>query len=119
MNILALLLFLVFIGSIWLYPPATPVLGIAFLLFSLAMAISSIFKKHKQAENPRAKIARDVLILVITLLLIIFLSGLAGMFANQYASPRFGAVAGFVFAILASFAVGYAVRWGVGKLSRR
>jgi hypothetical protein len=84
--------------------------------FSLSMAVSSIFKKHGQAENPRPKIAKDVFILIITLLLIIFLGGLAGMYANYYASPRFGVVAGFISAIGASFAVGYLVNRGVGKL---
>jgi hypothetical protein len=118
MNILALLLFIAFIGSMWLLPSATPVLGIVLLLLSLAMAISSIFKKHKQAENPRPKIAKDVLIFVVTFLLIIFLGGLAGMFVNYYASLRFGAVMGFVSAIAASFVVGYFVRWGIGKLGR-
>jgi len=114
MNILALLLFIALIGSIWLLPSATPMLGIAMLLF----VISSIFKKHKQAENPRSKIAKDVLILVITFLLITFLGGLTGMFANYYASLRFGAVVGFVSAIAASFVVGYFVRRGMGKFSR-
>jgi hypothetical protein len=94
------------------------VLGIVFLLFSLAIAISSIFKKHKQAENPRLKIAKDVLMLVITLLFIIFLGGLTGMFANYYASLRFGAVWGIVSALAASFVVGYLVRWGVRQVSR-
>jgi hypothetical protein len=118
MNILALLFFIPLIGSMWLYPSVTPVLGIAFLLFSLAIAISSIFKKHKQAENPRLKIAKDVSILVATILLITFLDGLAGMFANYYASLRFGVVWGIVSALAASFAVGYLVRWGVGQVSR-
>ena len=118
MNMIALLLFVALIISMWLLPSTTPVFGIAMLLFSLAIAISSIFKKHKQAENPRSKIAKDVLILVITLLLITFLGGLTGMFANYYASLRFGAVVGFVSAIAASFVVGYFVRRGMGKFSR-
>jgi hypothetical protein len=118
MNTIAFLLFTTLIGSMWLLPSATPILGIGMLLFSLAIAISSIFKKHKQTENSHSKIAKDVLILVTTLLLIIFLGGLAGMFANYYASPRFGAVVGFVSAIAVSFVVGYWVRWGIGKLGR-
>jgi len=40
------------------------------------------------------------------------------MFANYYASLRFGAVVGAISAIAASFVVGYFVRRGVGKLSR-
>ena len=119
MNVSFLLLFITLIGSMWFLPSATPVLGIVLLLFSLAMAISSIFKKYKQAESPRLKIAKDVLIFVVTFLLIIFLGGLAGMFVNYYASLRFGAVVGFVSAIAASFVVGYFVRLGIGKLGGR
>ena len=116
MNIIVLLFFTTFIASTWLFPPVTPALSIAFLLFSLAIAISSIFKKHKQSENPRSKIAKDILILLITFLLILFLGGLAGMYANYYASPRFGGLTGFISAIVASFAVGYLVNRGVGKI---
>jgi hypothetical protein len=118
MTKIAFLFFFANLLSLWLYPSVAPVLGIAFLLSILAIAISSIFKKHKQTENPRPKIVKDVLILVTTLLLIIFLGGLTGIFANYYASLRFGAVVGFVSAIVASFVVGYLVRWGVGKLGR-
>jgi len=119
MNILALLLFSAFIGSMWLLPSATPILGVVLILFSLAIAISSIVKKHKQVENPCPKIAKDVLIFVLTLLLFIFFGGLAGLFANHYASLRFGAVVDFVSAIAASFAVGYLVKMGAGKLSNK
>jgi hypothetical protein len=99
--------------------PLVWILGIVLLFFILGMALSSIFEKHKQAENPRPKIAKDVLILVLTFLAIIFLGGLAGMFANHYASPRFGTVAGFVSALAASFVVGYLVKKGVGKVGGR
>jgi hypothetical protein len=118
MNMLVPIFLIILIGTMWQFPFASPILSIILVLFTLAIAISSIFKKHNQTENPRLKIAKDVLMLVFTLLLIIFLGGLAGMFANQYASPRFGAVGGFVSAILASFAVGYAVRWGMGQVGR-
>jgi len=114
----ALILLTIISASLFL-PAAAPALGITMLLFSLAMAISSIFKKHKGTENSRPKIAKDILILVATILLITFLGGLTGMFANYYASLRFGAVAGFVSAIAASFVVGYFVKKGVGKLSRQ
>lgn len=115
MNIIAFLLFIILIGSIWLFLSVTPVLSILFLLISLTMAVSLIFKKHKASENPHSKIAKDVLILVITILLIIFFSGLAGLIANSYASSRFGAVVGFVAAIIASFLVGYMIKTGMGK----
>jgi heme/copper-type cytochrome/quinol oxidase subunit 2 len=92
-------------------------ISLLIFLFSLAISVRYIFKKHKHSENFRVKIAKDILILVITLLLIIFLGGLAGLFANQYASPRFGAVVGFVSAIAASLAVGYLVKMGAKKIS--
>jgi F0F1-type ATP synthase assembly protein I len=113
------LLLLSIAGMSLYFPAAAPVLGMAVLLFSLAVSIHSIFQKHKQAESPRAKITKDVLVLVFTLLLIIFLGGLAGLFAAQYAwSQRWGMVAGFILAMLASFAVGYAVHRAAGKITR-
>jgi len=108
---------IVTIGSIWLFSSATSALGIAFLLFSFAVAITTIFEKHKQAENPRPKITKDVLVLVISFLLILFFGGLVGMFANTYVNPRFGGIAGFVAAIAASFVIGYFVKKGMGMLS--
>jgi len=116
MNVIALALFIALIGSMWLFPVGTFALGILFLLFSLSTAIYSIFKKHKGSENPRTKIAKDVLILVIMLLLIIFLGGLAGLFANYYASLHFGRIVGFVAAIAASIVVGYLVKQGITKI---
>jgi hypothetical protein len=119
MNTILLILFITLIISFWLYPSATPVLGVLLLLITLAMSVWTIFKKHKGIENPRPKIAKDILILVLTLLLITFLGGLAGMFANYYASPSYGVVWGVISALAASFAVGYLVKKGVGKLGRR
>jgi hypothetical protein len=113
MPILFLLLITI---SLWRFPLATPVLGIAFLLFSLAIAVSSIYKKHKQTENLRPKIVKDLLILILTLLFAIFLGGLAGTVVNQYAGLYFGVVAGVFFALAASFAAGYLVRWGMAKV---
>ena len=114
----ALIIFLLFtIFSLWLYPTATPVLGLASLLFSLAISICAIFEKHKGTENPRPKIAKDTLMLVFTVLLVIFLGGIAAMLANFHVSPSFGAVAGIISAITASFAMGYFIKNGVGRLS--
>lgn len=117
MNIIALLFFIALIGSMWLLPSATPMLGIALLLFSVIMATSAIFKKHKGSEKPSLKIAKDISIFILTLLIISFLGGIAGLFANTYASLHFGTVAGIVSAIAASFAVGYLVKKGMGKIT--
>jgi sterol desaturase/sphingolipid hydroxylase (fatty acid hydroxylase superfamily) len=101
------------------FPSSIPALGITVLLFSLAISIYSIFQKHKRAEKPRLKIAKDILVLVFTLLLVIYLGGMMGLFAAQYAgSQGWGATAGFVLAMLASFAVGYAVHRAAGKITR-
>lgn len=112
-----LLLLVLFVISIWKLPTTTPILGILLLLAGLAISIFAIFEKHKESENPRVKIARDVSILVITLLLIIFFGGLAALFANHYVTLRFGTMIGFLAAILASFLVGYLIRKGMGKFS--
>lgn len=115
--LITILLFVFFIFSIWEFPAATPVLGILLLLAGLAISIFAIFEKHKESESPRVKIARDVSILVITLLLIIFFGGLAALFANYYVTLRFGTMIGFLAAIAASFLVGYLIRKGMGRFS--
>ena len=108
---------------LWSFSNFSPILGMATLIFSLALGLYTIFEKHKQTKNSRINIAKDVLIFITIFLLISFLGGLAGLFANHYASPRFGAVAGFVSAIAASFTLalslskgGYLVNRGVGKI---
>lgn len=104
--------------SFWIFPTATPWLGIASILFSLAIAIYTIFEKHKESENPRLKITKDILILLLTFLLIIFLGGITGLFVNYHVRQSFGPITGFLFAILASFTVGYLIKVGIKKLIR-
>jgi len=117
--VISTFLFMVVIIEAFTSLSVAPALGMAVLLFSLAVSIYSIFQKHKQAENSRAKIAKDVLVLVFTLLLVILLGGLAGLFAAQYAwSQRWGMAAGFILAMLASFAVGYTVNKIAGKITK-
>lgn len=118
MKLIALLLLVAMLFSIWRLPTLMPVLGVLFLLLSLAISVSSILKKHKNAENPYRKITKDILILFITLLLVTALGGIAGMYANQYVSLQFGIIAGILSALVASFAVGYLVRWGMGMVAK-
>ena len=87
------------------------------LLFSLAIAVRAIFEKHKGTENPRSKILKEVGVMVFTLVIVIFLGGIAAMLANFYVSLSFGAVVGLVSALVVSFALGYSVKKGVGRLS--
>ncbi len=93
------------------------VFGTITILLSLAYALYSIFQKHKDSKNPRNKIAKELLKFIAVLLIISFLSGVAGLFINFYIGNLFGVTAGFVCAILLSFIIGYLVRKGIAKLS--
>jgi EamA domain-containing membrane protein RarD len=106
----ATLLLLVF------YPAFSPVLGIASLLFTLTFSTYTIIQKHAGTEHARAKILKEVGVMVITLVIVLFLGGIASMLANAQVGMRWGTVAGLVSAIAASFAVGYLVRVGMGRL---
>jgi hypothetical protein len=117
MKIISLILLVSLLGSLWLYPSATPALGIASLLSSLAIAIHAIIEKHKGTEHARAKILKEVSVMVLTLILIILLGGLAAMLANSYVSLNFGTVVGLLSAVAVSFIIGYAVKKGMGRLS--
>jgi len=71
------------------------------------------------------KVTRDILILAITLLLAVLLGGMVSQSAanvtGAYVEVRWqglGMAAGFIAAILVSFAVGYAVNRAAGKLCR-
>jgi hypothetical protein len=106
-------------------PSILPALGVIFFLFTLSTAIAFIIEKHKGHELMRRKVTRDILVLAITLLLAVLLGRVvsqpAANVAGAYVEVRWqgvGMAAGFIAAILVSFAVGYMVRWGMGKLSR-
>ena len=106
-------------------PSILPALGVIFFLFTLSTAIAFIIEKHKGQEPARRKVTRDILVLAITLLLAVLLGGMvcqsAANIAGAYVEVRWagwGSVVALVSAILVIFAVGYAVRWGAGKLSR-
>jgi len=104
------------LSSLWLCPTITPILGMVSLLFSLALSTNTIIQKHVETEPARAKILKDVGVMVLTLVIILFLGGIASMLANAQVSVRWGEVAGLISAIAASFGVGYLVRVGVGRL---
>ncbi|MBK6792516.1 MAG: hypothetical protein IPG80_08210 [Anaerolineales bacterium] len=57
-------------------------MGIAFLLFSLALSTYAIYTKHKGTEHARAKILKEVGVMVLTLVIVLFLGGIASMLAN-------------------------------------
>lgn len=103
--------------SIFFYPSIDFIVSMVILILSLFNTTYTIFQNHKGTENARAKISKETVQFVITLLLISFLAGLAGMFTNFYISNIFGAVAGFVCAMIAGIIVGYFVRKGISKVS--
>lgn len=115
LPLIPVLFLLLTLLSLWLFPTAAPPLGIVSLLSSLAIAIYTIFEKHKESENAKMKITKDTLVLILTILLIAFLGGVAGLFANGYASPRFGVAVGFISAIAISFVIGYFIKKGIAK----
>ena len=98
------------------YPAFRSVLGILFLLLTLAHSIHAIIQKHAGTEHARANILKDVGVMVLTLVIVLFLGGITSMLANAQVGMRWGTVAGLVSAIAASFGVGYLVRKGMGQL---
>ena len=120
----AIFLLAIFI-SLWLFPSAIPALGMICILLAFVTGAAFIIEKHKRQEHARRRIAMDISILATTLLLAVLLGGMvcqsAANIAGAYVEVRWqglGMAAGFIAAILVSFAVGYAVNRAAGKLSR-
>ncbi|MBK9778781.1 MAG: hypothetical protein IPP55_01825 [Anaerolineales bacterium] len=115
---ISILLLGVTLISFVVYPTISPVLAITSLLLSLTLSTYTIYTKHKGTEHARAKILKEVGVMVITLVIVLFLGGIASMLANAQVGIRWGTVAGLVSAIGASFVVGYLVRVGMGRVIR-
>jgi len=118
LQIISVLLLVVTLLSLVFYPVISLILGIVSLLLSLALSTYAIYAKHKGSEHARPKILKEVGIMILTLVIILFLSGIAAMLANYQVGIRWGEVAGLISAFAASFGVGYLVRKGTGKLAR-
>ncbi|MCP5463364.1 MAG: hypothetical protein H7A34_09410, partial [bacterium] len=88
------------------------------MFFTLALSTYAIYTKHAGTEHARAKILKEVGMMVLTLVIVIFLGGIASMLANAQVGLRWGVTAGLVSAIAASFGVGYLVRKGMGRLAK-
>ncbi len=115
---ISILLLGVTLISFVVYPTISPVLAITSLLLSLTLSTYTISTKHKGTEHARAKILKEVGVMVLTLVIVLFLGGIASMLANAQVGMRWGTVAGLVSAIGASFVVGYLVRVGMGRVIR-
>ena len=118
LPVVSILLLGVTLLSFVLYLTISPFFGMISLLLSFAFSTYTIYTKHTGTEHARAKILKEVGIMILTLVIVIFLGGIAAMLANVQVGMRWGEVAGIVSAIGASFGVGYLVRAGMGRLGR-
>lgn len=109
-------LFVITLMSVWVIPTFAYIIVLLSLLFSLVLSTYTIIHKHKGTEHAHTKILKEVGVMVLTLVIILFLGGTAAMLANYQVGMRWGEVAGLVSAIGASFAVGYLVRKGMGAI---
>lgn len=100
-----------------LYPVIASTLGIISLLITLTLSTHTIIHKHAGIEHARFKILKEAGVMVLTLIIAIFLGGIAAMLVNAQVGMRWGGVAGLVSAIGVSFMAGYLVRKGMMKLS--
>ncbi len=113
---LPVLLIIATLISCIFYSALAPMIGMITLLLNLVISSRAIYTKHKGTEHARAKIRKEVGVMLLTLIIVIFLGGIAAMLANAQVGIRWGEVAGLVSAIGASFGVGYLVRKGMGRL---
>jgi len=135
---LSLILIIALLASLFFWPALSSPLGMTVLVLAVGIAIVFTVRRHwnayKNGELTRAKLARniaiDVLGILITISLISFLGGLAGQYVGFLAGnaaevrwPGVGAVVGIITAILSAFVVGFGVRilmgWTWGRLSAK
>ena len=117
-TLLSIAILIAVLLSLLFYPQVSVVLGVTSLLLSLAFFTYTIYTKHAETEHARAKILKEAGVMVLTLVIVLFLGGIASMLANAQVGMRWGTVAGLVSAIAASFVVGYLVRVGMGRVIR-
>ena len=128
------LLTLLTLFGVGLFLPAI-LLPLGILLVLLVFTFSfAVMKEKYQTQHQRGEITQSemrgktrkgfavlVAVLLFTILLGVWVSGwVSGLVGNvvEVRWAGWGSVVALASAILASFAVGFAVRWGMGKLSR-
>ena len=80
--IVLLALSLLSIVFFWISPLLTSIFGMLSMFFTLALSTYAIYTKHAGTEHARAKILKEVGMMVLTLVIVIFLGGIASMLAN-------------------------------------
>lgn len=117
-GLVYLLLVLAVLWSVFFIQATTLLFASATILLFLTIDTFFILEKHKDAEDKRQKITRDILILIVTLILIVLLGWLAGTLVGGQARAQFGMRVGLLCALIVSFGVGYLVKKGLGKVLR-
>jgi hypothetical protein len=127
MKLVPFLLILVLILSIFLFPIATPALGMGLIVISLSIALFSIFRKHRtayqQGRLTRATFVRNTLLDVFGILLAMALavllgSYLAGLVTLPISSDSTRLLAGIIVALPVGLGVGFLVNWTWGRLAK-
>lgn len=116
-SCLFLLIFAIVVGRFSLI---APILGITFLLCSLAVGIVSIFKKHRQAylesKTTRSVFARNVSIEILGILLAMVVAGLLGRYLAQITTAQ---IANEFTKLIAGIFIGLLAGTGIGILTTR
>jgi hypothetical protein len=104
----------------WKFPSAAPGIGIAFLCFSLGMAISSSVAKHRatyrEGKLTRLAFSRNVSLDALGILLTVILAALLAQYVSGLVARQ---IAGELLRITAAILVGLLVGIGVGLLVNR
>ncbi len=120
MKFIPFLLILVLILSVWFLPSATPALGIALIVVSLAIAVFSILIKHRtaylQGRLTRTAFVRntglDVLGILLAMALAVLLGlYLAGIVTRMISNDSTRLIAGIAVCLLVGSGVGLFVNW--------
>lgn len=119
-TLITILLIVALAVSAWKLPSIAPVIGIAFLCFTLGIAISSTVAKHRAAYREgkltRFAFARNVCLDVFGILLAMVLAALLARYVAELVAKQIdGALLRFVIGMLVGILIGV----GVGILVRQ
>lgn len=119
-KLLPVLIMVVTLLLLWKIPVATPILAIAIVIFSLATAILTVFKKNRkaylQSRITRGVFARNILVEILGVLLAMTLAGLLGRYLAQLAIAK---ITNEVIKLIASIVIGLLAGMGVGFAMKR
>lgn len=119
-KLLPILIMVVTLLLLWKIPVATPILAIAIVIFSLATAILTVFKKNRKAylqgKITRGVFARNILVEILGVLLAMTLAGLLGRYLAQLAIAK---ITNELIKLIASIVIGSLAGMGVGFAMKR